>query len=202
MSSTSAEKRPSNAGPKGAKADVRGSLLRMGHSLYEERGLDQISLRDVADRAGVNQAMVRYYFKDRQGFLTAMLDDGFEQLFGALPSSGTYQEKLEALISQLSRMHWLAVLMMQCVYTSDQLREHFVTRHAPRIFAFLREALDFRGDLDPTYKALSLLSMLVFPQLARPAVGPVMGIKYDDDFSRGYAAYLTALFAKETEIHD
>lgn len=70
--------------PKGIGADVKRKLLQAGHAVYTERGLDGVSLREVAARAGVNQAMVRYYFKDKQGFEMAMLDDGVETLLSGL----------------------------------------------------------------------------------------------------------------------
>lgn len=198
MSSRPRRRRPSSTpGPKGEAADVRGALLAAGHELYRERGFDRISLRDVADRAGVNQAMVRYYFKDRHGFLAAMLDEGWGRLFDSVPAGGTATDVFAGLMSSLNAMPWLPVLMMQCVYTSDELRGHFVETHVPRMIAMLRGAVEARLGLDPRFAVLSIISMLVFPHLARPVVGPVFGLRYDERFARDFADHIATLFGSK-----
>jgi TetR/AcrR family transcriptional regulator len=200
--SSNPRKRSSTPGPKGQQADVRADLLAAGHDLYEARGFDQISLRDVADKAGVNQAMVRYYFKDKHGFLSAMLDEGWDRLLAEIPHGSDQHAVFTTLISRLNAMPWLPVLMMQCVYTSTELRAHFVKRHAPRMIEMLRSFAGDRADLDPSFVVLSLASMLVFPQLARPVVGPAFGLRFDDRFARDFATHLTTLFAAKGAVHD
>jgi TetR/AcrR family transcriptional regulator len=188
-----------STGPKGASADVRGALLAAGQRLHEERGLDHVSLREVAERAGVNQAMVRYYFGDRNGFLAAMLDDGFDRLFAAVPETGSARKVLERWMSELNGMPWLMVLMMQCVYASTELRAHFVQRHAPRIVAIVGRAVQPRSDGDARLAVLSFVSMLVFPQLARPIVEEVFKLRFDERFARDFASQIADLFNPEGE---
>lgn len=182
-------------GPKGAQAEVRRALLAAGGELYEERGLEPFALWEVAERAGVTQAMVRYYFGDRQGFLAALLDDGFERLFAAVPADGDPATMLERVIAEMNRMRWLVLLMMQCVYASGELRSHFMERHMPRIAELLGRAVARRGDLDARLSVVSLISMLVFPQLARPVIGPAFGLAFDEGFAEDFAGHIGRLFA-------
>jgi TetR/AcrR family transcriptional regulator len=202
MSSHPRTKTASNPGPKGGEADVKGALLAAGHALYRDRGFDQVSLRDLADKAGVNQAMVRYYFKDKHGFLAAMLDQGFDRLLEAAPADDAPAAVFEALIIQLNAMPWLPALMMQCVHMSTELRAHFLTRHAPRFVAMLRGAIPQRRGLDPSYAVLSVISMLMFPQLARPVAGSVFGLRFDKNFAKGFADHMAALLGSQGASHD
>lgn len=181
-------------GPRGLGSDVKGELLRAGCALYAERGFEPVSLREIADRAGVTQAMVRYYFKDKHGFETAMLDDGFERFVGVLDNSADFRSAIHAAVSTLNTMPWLPLLMMRTVYVSDDLRSQFAEKHAPRIVAALRGVLVPREDLEPANVFLSIISLLVFPQLAKPVVGPVLGIRFDDAFAAGFADHLAKLF--------
>jgi TetR/AcrR family transcriptional regulator len=201
MSSRPTKKRSSTPGPKGGQADVKAALLAAGHALYKARGFDQISLRDVADEAGVNQAMVRYYFKDKHGFLTAMLDEGWDRLTRSSPPGTEPAELFEKLIAALNDMPWLPVLMMQCVYTSTELRAHFVKKHVPQMLEMLSGAIDARRGPASAHVVLSVLSILVFPHLARPLVGPVFGVRFDDQFARDLAAHLTAHFGPKGASH-
>lgn len=189
-----AASRPRRSGPRGAGADVRGVLLAAGHALYQERGFDSVSLRDVADRAGVNQAMVRYYFKDKQGYLAAMLDHGFERLFLAAAAETDPASAFERVIASLNAMPWLPILMMQSVYVRGDLRKHFLDKHALKIVEIVRRTVQFRAGMDPAYAVLSVLSLLVFPQIARPAISQVFGIRFDDNFAKRFSKHLVKLF--------
>jgi len=180
-------------GPKGSGADVRKKLLEAGCAIYEERGLDGAALREVADRAGVNQAMVRYYFSDKMGFETALLDEGFDRLFEALPDSGDFTAKFQAATSALNSMAWLPLLMLRTVYVDDRLRQHFMATHAPKMVSLLASGLDHNSP----FHLLSALSLLVFPHLARPIAGPVLGVTFDDKFAGEFAEHVGGLLNEQ-----
>lgn len=189
----------SAAGPKGAERDVRGRLLAAGAGLCCEHGLDAFSLREVAGRAGVNQAMVRYYFKDKEGFEAALLDAGFDDFLAALPARAGFRETARAAIAALNRAPWLPLLVARTVYLSADLRTRFLERHAPRLAAALGGRFRLRADIEPRFVVLSIISMLVFPQLARPVAGPILGVQYNDQFAEDFAGHLAKLFLGEGE---
>ena len=64
------------AGRREAGANTRDALLKASAELIQENGMRPISLRDTADRADMNQAMVRYHFGDKDGLMKAVLDHG------------------------------------------------------------------------------------------------------------------------------
>lgn len=184
-------------GPKGKGADVRGALLQAGFALYHEQGPEGFSLRQVANRAGVNQAMVRYYFADKHGFEEAMMDESFDRLLAALPQQDNFEQVIAAAVQTLSDMPWLPPLMLRRVYISDSLRNQFLEKHAPRILDALGARLNFRDDVDPVYANLSLLSMMVFPHLARPIVSGVLGLEFDETFATTWASHIARLLRAE-----
>lgn len=183
-----------SSGPKGLGSDVRGELLRAGHALYEARGFDGVSLRDVAERAGVNQAMVRYYFRDKNGYEAALLDEGIDRYLDAVSGHDSFRDFIAAAIATLNDMAWLPVLMMRSVYASNDLRARFIEVHTPRIIAAMQVVYQPRGNLKLPHVFLSIISLLIFPQLARPVVGPVLGIGFDDRFADQFADHIAILF--------
>ena len=48
----------------------REKLIRSAEGLFAERGFDGVSVRDIASAAGVNSALVGYYFGGKEGLLS------------------------------------------------------------------------------------------------------------------------------------
>lgn len=188
---TTSQTRP---GPKSGTADVRAELLAAAQETALERGIEAMSLRDIADRAGVNQAMIRYYFGDKRGLMGAMLDDGFDRLLASLEQDGVPEAQIATLTRGLSSMPWLPILMMQAVYSGDELRRAFMTRHAPRMMAVFQGLIP-NGANNPM-AVLTMLSALVFPHIARPLVETAFGTPFDDTFAENYARHLTTCLIK------
>lgn len=65
------------------------ALLAAGARLYPELGVDGLSVRRLAEAAGVNAAMVHYHFGNKEGFLRALLQDTYESLFSSLSLAGS-----------------------------------------------------------------------------------------------------------------
>lgn len=66
---------------------LREALIEAAVAAIDERGVDALSLRDLARRAGVSHAAPAHHFGDRAGLLTAIAADGFERLADALEAS-------------------------------------------------------------------------------------------------------------------
>jgi TetR/AcrR family transcriptional regulator len=59
---------------------TRQALLRAGVELFSERGFDGVPIEEVADRAGVNKALISYHFRGKRGLYVAILDSAFRAM--------------------------------------------------------------------------------------------------------------------------
>ena len=59
-------------------------LLAAGRELLALRGCAGLSVREVAEAAGVNLGMFHYHFKTREAFLRTLLQQTYEEMFGRL----------------------------------------------------------------------------------------------------------------------
>ncbi len=59
---------------------LRAELLTLGLEALEAEGADLISLRSIAERAGVSKTAPYRHFKDKDAFLGAVADEGFRLL--------------------------------------------------------------------------------------------------------------------------
>jgi AcrR family transcriptional regulator len=64
--------------------DLRRSLIQAGLQVLAERGVDALTLREVARRAKVSQAAPYHHFTDKADLVGAITQHGFENFAGAL----------------------------------------------------------------------------------------------------------------------
>ena len=92
--------------PTGAKA----FLIIKHHNVtaFATKGFDGTTLDDIAVEAGVNKAMVAYYFSDKAGLFQAILQDAVEFILLAVVSdvgkNASAREQLTKYITALGQM--------------------------------------------------------------------------------------------------
>lgn len=60
--------------------EVRRAVLDASATLFAERGIDRVSLREIADMAGVHPGLIRRYIGKREELVAAVFDDLNEQV--------------------------------------------------------------------------------------------------------------------------
>src|SRR5262245_55034044 len=68
--------------------DLRATILKAAGKLLEKEGLNALSLREVARRAGVSHNAPYRHFPDRDRLLAALAEEGFAELGRALGEAG------------------------------------------------------------------------------------------------------------------
>ncbi|HSE40939.1 MAG TPA: TetR/AcrR family transcriptional regulator, partial [Acidobacteriota bacterium] len=66
--------------------DLKNALVETAAKLVAEHGAGSVSLREVARAAGVSHAAPYHHFKDKNGLLAAVAEEGFRRF-------DTYQER-------------------------------------------------------------------------------------------------------------
>ncbi len=66
------------------KVDKRAHILSVAEELFAENGFDGTSVRDIAQRANVNLAMISYYFGSKEKLLEALIEDRAGYTLGIL----------------------------------------------------------------------------------------------------------------------
>ena len=60
--------------------DLHAALLREAAVLLREQGVEGLSLRRLAERAGVSRTAPYHHFTDKNALLCALAEDGFRRL--------------------------------------------------------------------------------------------------------------------------
>src|SRR6476619_3622624 len=82
--------------------NLRAALLETAAQMVDERGVEELSLRELAREVGVSHGAPRRHFADRRALLDALAEDGFIRLEHELTiamgdSSQPFQERLANL---------------------------------------------------------------------------------------------------------
>ena len=86
---------------------TRQALLRAGAELFSERGFDGVPIEEVADRAGVNKALISYHFRGKRGLYVAILESTFaslaERLKAVEAGSSSARDTLRSFLGTFER---------------------------------------------------------------------------------------------------
>jgi AcrR family transcriptional regulator len=67
--------------------DLKNALIKAGVKILSEAGIEGLSLRKVAQRAGVSHNAPYSHFPDKQSLIAAISTEGFKQLYTELDSA-------------------------------------------------------------------------------------------------------------------
>lgn len=194
--------------PRGSGGSVKKELIRSARSLFAERGYAAVSLRALAKAAGVNPAMVHYYFGDKQGLYEAVLEETITPFFATLRNlveqtdGHEIREFLAGYMRIQSENPWIPLFLMREVFSEGgKFRERFTRQFASKAGGLLTELIEkdrrtgyFRDDLDPALAGLSLISLAAFPFIAFPVAREVFGMKKDAQFIQRLVDHTERLF--------
>ena len=160
------------------------ALLRSGLALLPQLGCAGLSVRKVAEHAGVNPAMCHYHFGTKAAFLQAVLQQLYEQMFAKLSAGATREgpvrERLEAALFTLASFarehHTLVGRLAIDAANGEAVVHDFVRANAPRHLGLLMqlmaeaEAAGVMRPAPPLQRFVFLMGAVLSPMLVAPAI--------------------------------
>ncbi|HEX5686059.1 MAG TPA: TetR family transcriptional regulator [Ideonella sp.] len=160
------------------------ALLRSGLALLPQLGCAGLSVRRVAEHAGVNPAMFHYHFGSKAAFLQAVLQQLYEQMFAKLSAGATREgpvlDRLQAALITLGTFvrehHALVGRLAVDAANGETVVHDFVRANAPRHLGLLMQLMaeaEAAGELQPApplQRFVFLMGAVLSPMLAAPAM--------------------------------
>jgi len=177
--------------------EVKNLLLAAARDICIETGLDAASTKLIAARAGVNPAMIHYYFGGKEALGEAMMRSAMAPLLERLdalangPPVFSLKDVLATYVHTLAANPWLPRLVVREVLPSNgRFRAIFLSEvagRAERLLPAIAEKAQASGaadrDLDPRLIILSLVSLAVFPFVAAPVVEAALKLDLSESAS-------------------
>ena len=192
--------------------EMQNRLLNAAEELFAEHGFAATSVRQVANHAGVNPALVHYYFDNKAGLLRAVLDRTLEPMAQAIAAMRTDMDldvgSIAGEIFEMAARHPALprLIVREVLLSTGETRDMFIKHYAPRLGGALPGLVgnaqrQGRVDesLDPGVVALMLLSLCIFPFVAQSIAEPQLGIRFDEAGKSDYLGHITKLIQQGME---
>jgi AcrR family transcriptional regulator len=182
-------------------------ILGAARMEFVERGLGGARMQAIADRAGVNKALLHYYFRSKEKLYDAALKDILKTVFGALRSALSREKEGDDLRSLLRVVVTVYIRTLQRNPDFPRFMARELADGGKHVPDLVGDIVSSFGDIPqrmyrqflaesrcgtvrkihPAQFALNLLAMCIFPFLARPFISSVnervgLGITFDDAF--------------------
>jgi TetR/AcrR family transcriptional regulator len=178
--------------------DTEQRILDAAHAVFLRHGTAGARTQEIAKEAGVNSALLHYYFRTKDRLAQAVFQRAASQLMPAviriLGSDAELEDKVEQVIDvelrQLLKTPYLpGYILSELTHHPERVRQLFsaATGMDPadmgaRVFKVLKAQIDARvkakrmHPIAPEQFAINLLALCVFPFAARPMVMALLGL--------------------------
>jgi TetR/AcrR family transcriptional regulator len=171
-------------------------ILSAARRVFIRKGMAGARMQEVADEAGINKALLHYYFRDKQrlfeGVFKGSAERQFTCIWRVLEQSGDLFEGIERFVSTyLDRMLEEPLLPQFLISELNRDPQHlleFIDRgkagraHYLKLFEQARE----KGaiiDIDPRELLVNIMALCAHPFIARPMLTHLHGMN-DEAFRR------------------
>jgi TetR/AcrR family transcriptional regulator len=157
-------------------------IVEAAREVFIEKGMDGTRMQEIADRAGINKALLHYYFRTKEKLFAKI----FLMVFGkitnmlseVMTSDLSLEDKVRTFVAGYTDLLMANPFLPNFIFNEltrnpQVLFEHFENLNfAPEKFVEpLQAELDKRGiKITSTDFMVNILSMVIFPIVARPLI--------------------------------
>lgn len=171
---------------------TRDQILDSAETLFARQGFSATPIKEIAAEAGVNSALLYYYFEDKETLYKAMLSRLIEGLVSSLaarmqgvtdPAAAIRAfaaAQAEAILARpvLPRLLLRELLDHDAKHAHEQIAVAVGRGLLPlaQVIEAGQRAGRFRSDADPRFAAISIIAQLMYFFVAKPAVAILLDV--------------------------
>lgn len=161
-------------------------IKEAAREVFTQKGFSSTRTRDIAEAAGINLALLNYYFRSKEKLFEQVMLERMAQLFGTLApivldNSTVLEEKIDRIVA--GYIDLLTETPDLPIFVLSEIRKHsglFKDKipiiHLIEHSSFVQQLRERRPDIHPLHFLLNILGLTVFPFVASPifSSAPVM----------------------------
>jgi len=172
--------------------NAEAAILKAASEIFMEKGYDGARMQEIADKAGLNKALLHYYYRSKDKLFRAVFNKVFQRLMDGLVSVFEenmsifdtirifFKEHQEVLITY---RHLPVFILNELQRDPNIVVDMFDTSRleSVRNTLFLRiekekEEGIIRQSVQPIELFINIISLSVFPYAAKPLLSPIIGL--------------------------
>ncbi|MCX6246536.1 MAG: TetR/AcrR family transcriptional regulator [Bacteroidetes bacterium] len=158
-------------------------ILEAAKTVFHRKGYEGARMQEIADEAGINKALLHYYFRTKENLFDAVFRSAFQEiftkLFSTIGSDVPLEEKLTNLIGTyigfLQKNSYIpGFILNELSHNPEKIVEIFKTAPVPpsMILKRMRKSLNDEKMKKTDFRDLfiNMLALCIFPIVARPMI--------------------------------
>jgi TetR/AcrR family transcriptional regulator len=173
-------------------------ILEAAKKVFHSKGFDGARMQEIADEAGVNKSLVHYYYRNKDTIFQAVYEAAFSKLlakvneifYSDLPFTVKIETFLSYYITFLSQNPFLPLFILNGLYGKPEQIKRIIEKSQlspQRLMDIVRSQVkeELHVDIDPVQIYINILSLSIFPVIARPLIQTIFGLK-DNELGKFY----------------
>jgi len=168
---------------------TEGKILGAATQVFHQKGFNGARMQEIADLAGINKALLHYYFRSKDSLFEKVFNETFGQIALKLTeiflSEMTLMSKIGIFVNFylnfISRHSYIVQFVINALHDKpDQLREIILKQNcSPELLLeqLKKQLKDELGlDIDPLHIYVNILGLVIFPVVAEPLIQSIFAI--------------------------
>lgn len=162
-------------------------ILEAAKKVFHRKGYEGSRMQEIADEAGINKALLHYYFRSKEKLFQAVFEAAFSGLMKnakeVLMSEKPLNEKIASFlityISTISENSYIPWFILNGMYERPEQLKFIIKKSKLNpilLLEHLKEQIhqEYNADINPLQIWLNILSMSIFPVVAKPFLMEVL----------------------------
>ena len=164
-------------------------ILEAARKVFHQKGFGGARMQEIADLAGMNKALLHYYFRNKESLFERVFNDTFAQLAGKMSEIFLTEMPLMQKIDMFVNFYMMFVsensFIVQFIINAlrekpERLREVILRQNvSPQLLLdrIRKQLQDEMGlDIDPMHIYVNILSLVIFPIFAKPLIQSIFAV--------------------------
>lgn len=180
-------------------------ILEAARAIFIRKGMDGARMQEIADEAGINKALLHYYFRSKEKLFEAVFSDIFKTFFGkvgsVLMSNAPIKEKIilftDTYIDTIAENPFVPQFIINEINRDPAIMKNTMTNAGfqPEMLVCLFDAQIKNSRYDIRHFIVSILGLCIFPFAARPLMETIY-------FNNDKAAYEQFLIERKAFVSE
>lgn len=166
-------------------------IFDAAREVFVQKGLDGAKMQEIADRAGINKALLHYYYRTKEKLYEtvakAVLSRAVPLVRELVESEHPLEEKIERFIDLyvdlISRNPFIPLFLISEMNKHPQhFYDNILPKELPKPERFFQQVNDEIAagrlrPIPPQHLLVNIVSLCIFPFLAKPMLQIILGMR-------------------------
>ena len=157
-------------------------IIEAARSVFIKKGMAGARMQEIADKAGINKAMLHYYFRSKEALFSSIFMDAFNQIIPAINNIINEEMSLFVKIKNFTSTYLTllnehpflpAFVINELNHNPTFIKKLIENKQLPQPTVFIQQIkneikMGSIRDISPQQLIVNMISMCLFPFIAKP----------------------------------